>query len=104
MVLIRKTSTDRVAGEPWRGKTAVGDPDRTTVRALFKDYKSREIDGEKIKNTDQRCLIAPEDLGDVKPSVADQILDDDGTAFAVLDVRDHRPGTRSFRYALQLRA
>lgn len=104
VVLIRKTTTDRVAGEAWRGKVAVGDPERTTVRAQFKDYRAHEVDGKTVKNTDQRCLIAPADLDDVKPSVADQILDDDGTTFAVMHVGDHRPGTRSFRYELQLRA
>lgn len=104
VVLIRKPTANRVAGEAWRGKVATGDPDRTPVRGLFKDFSSNDIDGEKVKETDQRCLIPPKDLGDVIPSTADQIEDEDGTIFAVMRVRDHRPGTSSFRYELQLRA
>ena len=104
MVLIRKPATNRVDGEPWRGKVAVGDPDRTTVRALFKDYKASEVDGKSIKRKDQRCLISPANLDDLRPTTADQIEDDDGTIYAVKDVSDHRPGTESFSYELQLRA
>ncbi len=104
VTLITKPTADRVAGEPWRGKVAVGEPDRLPVRAQFKDYRSSEVDGKAIRRTDQRCLIAPADLDDVKPTTADQIEDDDGTVFAVLHVRDFKPGTESFRYELQLRA
>ena len=49
VVLIRKPTAERVAGQPWRGKVAVGDPDRTTVRAQFKDYRSSEVDGRTIR-------------------------------------------------------
>ena len=104
VVLIRKPTTNRVDGEPWRGKVAVSDGDKTTVRALFKDYRASEVDGKSIKRKDQRCLIAPADLDDVRPTTADQIQDDDGTIYAVKDVMDRRPGTESFRYELQLRA
>ena len=104
VVLIRKPTTNRVDGEGWHGKVAVGDPDRTPVRALFKDYRAAEVDGKSIKRKDQRCLIAPADLDDVRPTTADQIQDDDGTIYAVKDVMDRRPGTESFRYELQLRA
>ena len=103
VVLIRKPSTDRVAGEPWQGKTAPGAPDRTTVRALFKDFTVNEIDGERVREADQRCLIAPADLGDVIPTTADQI-EDGGLIFAIMHVGKHQPGTEAFRYALQLRA
>jgi hypothetical protein len=104
VVLIRKPAIERVPGEPWQGKTAAGDPDRTSVRALFKDFGVQEVDGDRVKVTDQRCLIAPDDLDDVIPTTADQIEDDDGTVFAIMHVGQHRPGTRAFRYALQLRA
>ncbi|MGI9498547.1 MAG: hypothetical protein ACR2P3_00790 [Geminicoccaceae bacterium] len=103
VVLIRTPSANRVAGQPWRGKVAPGEPDRLPVRAMFKDFANSEVDGERVQQTDQRCLIAPKDLGDVKPTTADRI-EDDGTVFVVLRVRDYRPGKRSFRYELQLRA
>ena len=52
----------------------------------------------------QRCLIAPADLDDVKPTTADKVEDADGTVFAVMHVGEFKPGTESFRYELQLRA
>jgi len=103
VVLIRKPSTDRVSGQPWQGKTAPADPGRTPVQALFKDFRVNEIDGEKVRATDQRCLIAPSDLNDVIPTTADQV-EDGSTTYAVMHVGQHKPGTAAFRYTLQLRA
>ncbi len=101
VILIQKPTTDRVDGEPWQGKTAPATADRTTVRAFFKDFRINEIDGDRVRQTDQRCLIVP---GDVVPTTADQIEDSDGTVYAIMHVGKHQPGTAAFRYTLHLRA
>lgn len=104
VVLVRKPTTNRDDAEPWQGKAATGDDDRTPVRAKFKSYKQHDIDGERVRQSDQRCLIAPADLDDVKPTTADQVEDDDGTIYAIIAVSEQRTGSSAHRYALQLRA
>lgn len=104
VTFIRKPTTARDADRPWEGKVAVSDGDNTTLTVRFRDFKKSEVDGERIRATDQHCKIVPADLSNVKPTTEDRILDSDGTEYAIMAVSEFRPGTTAFRYMLQLRA
>jgi len=85
---LRKAATYQVAGTPVYNPTT-GTPTVSTttyaIEALFTSFSDREIDGDRIRPEDQKCLVAGLDLA-VTPGKNDTILV--GTAvWSVVEIR-----------------
>lgn len=70
-----------------------------TVKAFFKDYKERQIDGEIIKRNDKQILIAASALS-VTPQTNDTIVDG-GVTYTIVNMETVKPGDVAVLYKMQ---
>lgn len=85
---------------PWR----VGAPVEITkrVKAVFLHYSQKEVDGSRVRATDEKVLVAAGSLGSFVPAVGTAILDGART-LRVESVEVVRPGDDAVVYELQAR-
>lgn len=69
------------------------------ITVVVDTYNAIEADGQNVRLTDAKVLIAP---GDVAPKVADS-LDIDGKVYAVKAVMEHKPGPVLLYWEVQAR-
>lgn len=72
-----------------------------TAKALFTKFRAADIDGEMVKATDSRVLIAASALTDA-PDTDDKIIDG-STHYNVMNVEIVKPGDTAALYILQVR-
>lgn len=85
---------------PGTGLT-VGTPTEQTPKAVFVDYKAKDVDGTVIRAEDKMCLIAASALN-AEPTTADKIKEG-STEWAVVNVKVVKPGDTAILYRLQVR-
>jgi len=77
------------------------DPVDVNTKAVFTKFSQKDIDGEIIKRTDQRVLIAAASLA-TAPDTEDKILD--GLAqYSVIHTEIVKPGDTEILYMVQVR-
>ncbi|AEP08892.1 hypothetical protein [Micavibrio aeruginosavorus] len=72
-----------------------------TVKALFTNFSKNDVDGEKIKRTDKRVLIAGASL-DMAPDTDHKIIDG-GVTYNVINTDVVQPGDTVLLYMVQVR-
>ncbi|PZQ46172.1 MAG: hypothetical protein DI551_05695 [Micavibrio aeruginosavorus] len=82
---------------PSTGEITGGGVSDTPVMTVFTQYKAVEIDGEIIRRTDSRVLIAG-----TEPKKDDRIIDGDLT-YTVIDIETVKPGDTALLWKAQAR-
>jgi hypothetical protein len=72
-----------------------------TVKAVFTQFSVKDVDGELIKRTDKRVLIAASDL-DAEPDTQTKIVDG-STEYSVINTETIKPGDTAILYMVQVR-
>lgn len=80
--------------------TAGTDSD-VTAKALFTEYKTKDIDGEVIQRGDKKLLIAASSLSSA-PTTETQIVDG-SDVYSVIGVETVEPGDTAILYKVQVR-
>lgn len=65
-------------------------------------YRTRDIDGTRIVAKDKKAIVAHGTLS-ADPTLSDQLVEADGTAWSIIDADTIRPGITSVVHILQVR-
>lgn len=100
-ITIRRTSqaTAPDADVPWK-QGAATDTDSPAL-GVFLDYNRKEIDGEVIKQGDQKVLVPAQDLA-IVPQVDDVLLRG-SEIWSIINVNELNPNGQRILYTLQVR-
>lgn len=79
----------------------MGEPEIYPATFVLTSFKSREIDGTRILQSDKRAIIAP-GLA-VAPMTSDWLVEANGDRFRLLDCMTIRPATTTIAYVAQVR-
>lgn len=79
----------------------IGTPTPYTVTFAVTEYADREIDGERIKSTDKKVLLAKGSLA-IEPKTSDKLLIG-GVAHSIIRVEPLAPGGTVVMWTLQVR-
>ena len=104
LVTYRKKGTTPInPSEPWLGNE--GDTDTTNVPAVFIDYSNQERVDSIVQDGDKKCLIAALDLGNIKPSTQDKLIDGT-TTWEIVNIKTLQPGNvaETVMFEIQARA
>ena len=86
--------------DPGTDTFTAGTDDETDVKALFTQFSKKDIDGDLIRQTDKRVLIAASGISE--PNTDDKISDG-GTEYAVINTETIAPGDTAVLYMVQVR-
>ena len=99
LVIKRSLPTD--SGAPWEGSATPSPGTPQTMIMKFKDFRTTDIDGDRILDGDQIVQIFGPDLNIGEPSIGDEIIDGD-TTFQIKRVSKKQPGDIVLRYDLHV--
>ena len=102
VTLTKKGATSTTPGKPWEGGTD-DDPTEVPVSAVFTEIGDTFRDDDRVRSTDQLCLIAASALGAVEPVSGDKITDE-GKVHAVVAVKPIKPGPVGIVFMIAARA
>lgn len=87
--------------QPWRGNTSA----ETThdVIAVFVDYNKEDIDGDLVRNGDQKCFVSQQSIPGIDLQVYNLLRDDEGQEWKIIAVDKKRPGPVTIVFIMQLR-
>ena len=102
VTLTKKGSTATTPGKPWEGGTD-DDPAEVPVPAVFTEIGETFRDDDRVRSTDELCLIAASALGSVEPVTGDKITDD-GRVYAVIAVKPIKPGDTALVFKIAARS
>lgn len=99
--LVKVSEVPADASQPWRGNTSI----ETTqvVSAVFLDYMKEDIDGDLVRNGDQRAFIAEKSAPGIDFQDYEILRDDEDQEWKIIDVDKKRPGPTTIVFILQLR-
>ncbi len=100
-VTVRYPSSDD-AYDPATDTFTSGDPVNVAAKGVFTSFQNKDIDGELIKRTDKRVLIAGTALDDV-PNNDAKIIDGAKT-YSVINTEVVQPAETVVLYMIQVRA
>lgn len=99
-IILFKGEDTKDPSEPWREQSVYSS---LTVTGVVLNYKSKDIDGDIIRNTDKQAMIAA--LAGINLEEYDKLSDPDGTGdtYEIVGVSKIMPGTQKLLYTLQVR-
>ena len=99
-ISIVSPGTDQVY-DPATDSFTAGTDTALTVKGLFTQFAKKDIDGELIKTSDKRVLIAASSLA-AAPETGDKITDG-GITYNVMNTDTVQPGDTAILYMVQVR-
>jgi hypothetical protein len=78
-----------------------GTDETQTVKGLFTNFNQKDIDGELIKQSDNRVLIPASSLTE-KPTTKGTVIDE-SVVYSIQNVDEVRPGDVAILYMVQVR-
>lgn len=101
LVSIRQTTLSAPPDDTQPWKTGAASTNDTDVYGVFLEYSKRDIDGEKIKQGDQRVYVPAKDLSIIPQP--DDMLIRDTEIWHIQAVNELNPGGQLVMYDLQVR-
>lgn len=99
-VTLVKPASSLATSDPLDGTTGAGTTQ--TVIGVFKDFTDGQIDGDKIRRSDQKLIVAQDSAAGVDLSQY-TIVRDGGVQWIVVDVQPKKPGSVALAYVFHLR-
>jgi hypothetical protein len=93
------------ANKPWRGPNLAGEV-RVSPKGLVTSFTTKEINGERIKDTDVKLLVAPGDPTlvaagfDIKTLAFGEV---DGVRYGAIELDTVKPADLALLYTIRLR-
>jgi len=93
-----------VAGgyDPTTGTVVPGSSEGYSIKGAVMNYRTQDVDGTRVLQSDKRILLAPDAAFAPKPG--DRVTLADTTVLTVISVRETNPAGTAVLYELQVRA